>query len=128
MCWSRRQRSSWLCTAYRAGAVSSVDAIWQIPIHWVLQRYLSPMPGLRLKGTGNRTGILIHPGHPPDLYLSSTGCFNPTNALSAGQTMDSWDSRTRVIGLIDNLRSFSPSAFQNDIATQIAHAWMVVNG
>ena len=88
----------------------------------------SPMPGLRLKGTGNRTGILIHPGHPPDLYLSSTGCFNPTNALSADQTMDFWDSRTRVIGLIDNLRSFSPSAFQNDTAAQIAHAWVVVDG
>src|SRR5262249_35092079 len=88
----------------------------------------SPMPGLRLKGTGNRTGILIHPGHPPDLYLSSTGCFNPTRALSAGHTINFWDSRARVIGLIDNLRSFSPRAVQNHTAMQTAHDWMVVNG
>jgi len=41
------------------------------------------MPAIRLEGVGNRNGILIHPGHLPNLYLSSIGCLNPTNPLGA---------------------------------------------
>src|SRR5712691_4498141 len=37
-----------------------------------------PMPALLLSETDPRDGILIHPGHPPNLYLSSIGCLNPT--------------------------------------------------
>jgi hypothetical protein len=87
-----------------------------------------PMPGLRLESTGSRSGILIHPGHPPDLYLSSIGCFNPTDILSAGQTMNFWNSRTRVIALLDSLKSFAPGAFQHETTTRIANAWVVVDG
>ena len=42
-----------------------------------------PMPGFLVLGTSARTAILVHPGHPPNLYLSSIGCFNPTNPLKA---------------------------------------------
>jgi hypothetical protein len=88
----------------------------------------SPMPGVRLEGTGNRTGILIHPGHPPKLYLSSIGCLNPTDALTNDQTMNFWDSRTRVIALIDSLRNFAPNAFQHETMTRIPGASVVVDG
>ena len=86
------------------------------------------MPGLLLKGTGERTGILIHPGYPPHLYLSSIGCFNPTDGLTSSQLMDFLDSRSRVIALIDDLSNFAPAAFQNQTITQIANAWAVVDG
>jgi len=55
------------------------------------------MPGFRLEGTGKRVGILVHPAHPPGLFLSSVGCFNPTRAILPSDVMDFWDSRQRVI-------------------------------
>ena len=54
-----------------------------------------PMPGFRLLGTKVRTAILVHPGHPPKLYLSSIGCFNPTKPLAASQDMAFAESRAR---------------------------------
>ncbi|MES0020231.1 peptidase S8/S53 subtilisin kexin sedolisin [Mesorhizobium sp. M0036] len=88
----------------------------------------SAMPGLHLEGTDRRIGILIHPGHPPKLYLSSIGCFNPTSPLTSGQSMDFWDSRSRVIALIDSLRAFAPAAFRHETMTHIADASVVVDG
>jgi hypothetical protein len=64
------------------------------------------MPGIALANTEPRTGILIHPGHPPDLYLSSIGCLNPTKPLSTTDVMDFWDSRGKVIALINDLKNF----------------------
>jgi hypothetical protein len=87
-----------------------------------------PMPGLLLLGTGKRTGILIHPGHPPHLYLSSIGCFNPTGALRSDQAMNFWDSRARAIALIDELRRFAPNAFASTTTTRISGASVVVDG
>jgi hypothetical protein len=90
-----------------------------------------PMPGFALLGTQVRSGVLVHPGHPPTLYLSSIGCFNPTNPLNADQDMSFGDSRARVIAMIDSLRGHDPAAFapgkigQN---TAIANAFMVVDG
>jgi hypothetical protein len=86
------------------------------------------MPGLCLGGTKPRTGILIHPGHPPDLYLSSIGCLNPTKPLAPGDMMDFWDSRSRAIALIDSLRAFAPTAFKTKAGTAIANAWAVIDG
>lgn len=88
----------------------------------------APMPGILIQGTGERTGILIHPGHPPTLYLSSTGCFNPTGPLSADQTMEYFDSRGRVIDLIESLRRFAPTAFLHEVMTRIAEAYLIVEG
>jgi hypothetical protein len=89
---------------------------------------LDPMPSVRLEATGNRIAILIHPGHPPNLYLSSVGCLNPTGPLSPDQPMDYWESRARVIALIDDLRSFAPGAFAAEINTVIPSAGVVVVG
>jgi hypothetical protein len=90
-----------------------------------------PMPGFLLLGTEVRTAILVHPGHPPKLYLSSIGCFNPTKSVKAGQDMSFAESRARVIAMIDSLRQHDPAAFaSNKIGhnTAIADAFMVVDG
>jgi len=90
-----------------------------------------PMPGFRLLGTEVRTDVLVHPGYPPTLYLSSIGCLNPTKPLTADGDMDFEDSRARVIALIDSLREHDPAAFAaNKIGdnTPIANAFIVITG
>jgi hypothetical protein len=90
-----------------------------------------PMPGFRLLGTEVRSDVLVHPGYPPTLYLSSIGCLNPTNPLTADQDMDFEDSRARVIALIDSLKEYDPAAFADDKIgdnTPIADAFMVITG
>lgn len=86
------------------------------------------MPAIRVGDTEARTDILIHPGHPPTPYLSSVGCFNLTAPLTPDQEMDFWESRARVIALIDSLRSFAPDAFTADDITRIPDAWLLVEG
>ena len=86
-----------------------------------------PMPGLLVGDTGHRVDILIHPGHPPDLYLSSIGCFNLTRPLLASEKMDYLESRARVIAVVDALQAFVPSAFENDVSKSIG-ACLVVDG
>ena len=87
-----------------------------------------PMPGLLLKETGKRTAILIHPGHPPKLYLSSIGCLNPTNPLGKNDNMEFFESRARVIALIDSLHAFSPESFRAGRPMQIPGAFVVIDG
>jgi hypothetical protein len=88
-----------------------------------------PMPGILLGGTEPRGGILVHPGHFPKLFLSSIGCFNPTKSLGAADKMDFWESRARVVAMIDDLRTFAPAVFQQDNEnTRIPDAWAVVDG
>ena len=87
-----------------------------------------PMPAFRLEDTGNRVAILVHPGHPPDLYLSSVGCLLPTGPLTADQPIDFWDSRARVIALIDDLRTLNPDAFEAEVNTPITDAYVVIDG
>lgn len=87
-----------------------------------------PMPALLLQATGNRTGILIHPAHRPNLYLSSIGCFNPTGPLAANNLINFWDSRARVIALINDLRNYAPLAFEHEVSTRISDAAVVVEG
>jgi hypothetical protein len=90
-----------------------------------------PMPGFLLLGTEVRSAILVHPGHPPNLYLSSIGCFNPTKPLKADQDMDFMESRARVIAMIESLTLHDPDAFASDKIgenTRIADAFIVVDG
>jgi hypothetical protein len=90
-----------------------------------------PMPGFLVLETKARTGILVHPGHPPHLYLSSTGCFNPTKPLKADQDMSFRESRARVIAMLDSLRRHDPTAFAGDRIghnTEIADASIVIDG
>jgi hypothetical protein len=91
-----------------------------------VQSSVIPMPAIGLMDTGNRTGILIHPGHLPDLYLSSVGCLNPTGPLSSDQLMDFWDSRARVVSLINDLKNFDISAFDESTDTVITNAHVII--
>jgi hypothetical protein len=86
------------------------------------------MPAIRVGDTEARTDILIHPGHPPTPYLSSVGCFNLTAELKPAQEMDFWESRARVIALLDSLRDFAPEAFTTEDITRIPDAWLMVEG
>jgi hypothetical protein len=90
--------------------------------------------------TGERTGILIHPGHPahagepPFAFLSSVGCFNLTKPLQPADDIEFFESRLRVIALIDSLAAFDPGAFHDAQGhaitqnTRIAGAFAVVDG
>jgi hypothetical protein len=89
---------------------------------------VQPMPGLLLKETGKRTAILIHPGHPPKLYLSSIGCLNLTNPLRKNDDMEFFEWRARVIALIDSLHAFSPDSFRDGRPMQIPGAFIVIDG
>jgi hypothetical protein len=87
-----------------------------------------PMPAILLLGTNKRTGILIHPAHPPNLYLSSIGCLNPTSAVGPKDLIDFWDSRRRVIALLESLKAYAPTAFEHEVSTRIKEASIVVDG
>jgi hypothetical protein len=106
-------------TYWTMGYKTSVDPPAQIP-----------MPGLLLdeQATRIRTGILIHPGHPDTLYISSVGCLNLTKPLQATEDMDFVDSRSRVIAVIDSLQSFAPTAFQQGHSKPIPNAAIIVEG
>jgi len=87
-----------------------------------------PMPGVLLGNTGQRSAILIHPGHPPTLFLSSIGCLNLTRPLQPDHMMDFLDSRSRVIAVIDSLTAFAPDAFAHRVDTAIPNAAIVIAG
>jgi len=90
-----------------------------------------PMPGFLVLGTAARSGILVHPGHPPELYLSSIGCINLTKPLTASQDMDFTDSRGRVVALLASLKQHDPHAFaigRIGHDTVIVDAFLVVDG
>jgi len=88
------------------------------------------MPGVLLTRTGNRTGVLIHPGHPPlaSLFLSSIGCLNLTKPLQPDGRMDFMESRARVIAVINSLADFAPGAFAQRQDTLIPNAAVVIDG
>ncbi|WP_439609904.1 DUF5675 family protein [Reyranella sp.] len=86
------------------------------------------MPGVLLEHTNKRSGILIHPAHPPTLYLSSVGCLNLTRSLKADEDMNFWDSRERVVDILQSLRAFSATAFGKNDNTMIVGAWVAVDG
>ncbi len=90
-----------------------------------------PMPGFLLLETGERTAILVHPGHPPNLYISAIGCLNPTRERTEVQDIEFSDSRGRVVNMIDSLRAHDPSAFApNKVGqnTPITRAFAVISG
>ena len=98
------------------------------------------MPAVALDDTGARSGILIHPGHPaaagdpPFSFLSSVGCFNLTQALAPDDDMNYFESRARVIALINSLAAFGPSAFRDANGhpimhnTAVAGAFAIIDG
>jgi hypothetical protein len=94
------------------------------------------MPGFLLDedDTRFRTDILVHPGHPanegdpPWSYLSSVGCLNLTADIGPNDDIHFWDSRARVIALLDSLKTFAPAAFVPTVRTMIPNAYAVIVG
>ncbi|WP_029005943.1 hypothetical protein [Azorhizobium doebereinerae] len=86
----------------------------------------TPKPALAVDGTGNRTEILIHPGHG---FLASTGCINLAAPLARGtRDIAFLDSRARVVAVIEDLRVFAGAGFPPENGRPIAGAWLVIAG
>jgi murein DD-endopeptidase MepM/ murein hydrolase activator NlpD len=84
----------------------------------------SPKPGILLEDTDERFAILIHPGSD---YVSSVGCLNPSTGLTdAASKINFADSRTRVIALIDSLKTKLGGAFPK--SGVIPNAVIVIKG
>jgi hypothetical protein len=102
-------------------------------MHYVTIGYLvsadsdqTPKPGLEVGHTGNRSAILMHPGHG---FLASVGCINLTAPLAGPQIdIPFVDSRDRVIAAIDDLKSFAGVSFPHHNGQPIANAWVVIDG
>jgi hypothetical protein len=63
----------------------------------------TPKPAILLAHTGDRVGILVHPGED---YLWSIGCLNPcSNLRDADFRMDFNDSRARVVAIIETMKA-----------------------
>jgi hypothetical protein len=101
--------------------------------HYVTIGYLAsrdpdqtPKPGLEVRNTGNRTEILVHPGHG---FLASIGCLNLTMGLPDGNTdIPFVDSRDRVIATIDDLKAFTGTGFPHHNGQPIENAFLVIDG
>lgn len=85
-----------------------------------------PRPGFELKGTGERTEILIHPGLG---FLASIGCLNPCASLpDARETITYKSSRRRVIALIEDMKAFLGDDFPRRNGHAIPRASAVIAG
>ncbi len=85
-----------------------------------------PRPGLELNNTGRRTEILIHPGRG---FLSSIGRINPCTSLpDADEDIEFNGSRTRVVALIEDLKSFLGDSFPSRNGKKIPTAFVVIDG
>ena len=84
-----------------------------------------PRPGLLLLGTGERAEILVHPGRG---FLASIGCLSLTRSLWGGEDdMDFVESRTRVIAVIDNLRTYLNGSFPGENGRPIPQAFVEIH-
>jgi hypothetical protein len=85
-----------------------------------------PKPGFELKSTGERSEILVHPGHG---FLASVGCINPCTSLpKASELIDYAPSRKRVIALIEDMKSFVGADFPKSNGKKIPRAFVVIDG
>jgi len=86
----------------------------------------SPKPGIALRDTRKRTGILLHPGRG---FLSSVGCINPCTRLpTAAELIDYPHSRRRVIAIIDDLRAYLGKSFPTRNGQLIPNASVLIEG
>ncbi|MDP1911494.1 MAG: hypothetical protein Q8K85_24600 [Hyphomicrobium sp.] len=82
-------------------------------------------PGIEVTSTGQRSEILIHPGHG---FLASVGCINPCTSLpNAREMIDYAPSRKRVIALIEDMKSFI-AGFPTKNGKAIPGAFVVIDG
>jgi hypothetical protein len=85
-----------------------------------------PKPSFELKDTGDRTEILLHPGHD---FLASIGCINPCTSLpDANEDIDYAPSRKRVIAIIEDMKAHVGAAFPTTNEKEIPKAFIVVDG
>lgn len=85
-----------------------------------------PRPGLELRDTGNRSAILIHPGHG---FLASIGCINPCSSLPNGkENIDLAGSHARVAAIIDDLKAYLGKSFPKTNGKRIPGASVVIDG
>lgn len=85
-----------------------------------------PKPGLELRDTGERTEILLHPGHD---FLASIGCINPCTSLpDASEDITYASSRRRVITIIDDISAFVGAGFPPTNGHRIPNAFIVIDG
>jgi hypothetical protein len=85
-----------------------------------------PRPGIDVDKTNKRVAILIHPGRG---FLSSVGCINPAGSLGGPNAdLNFVDSRTRVIALIDDMKSFLGDSFPKRNGRVIPNAALVIDG
>lgn len=85
-----------------------------------------PRPGFQLTGTGERTEILVHPGHG---FLASVGCLNPCTSLpDASEPIDYAPSRRRVIALIEDMKAYLGEGFPHGDEERIPRAHVVIDG
>ncbi|ENN86411.1 hypothetical protein RHSP_79188 [Rhizobium freirei PRF 81] len=102
-------------------------------LHYVTIGYLvsadpdqTPKPGFEVLHAGNRTEILVHPGHG---FLASVGCINLTGQLrSADVDIPFIDSRDRVIAAINDLKTFCGSQFPHHNGQPVSNAFVVIDG
>lgn len=85
-----------------------------------------PRPGFELLSTGERSEILVHPGHG---FLSSIGCINPCTLLpNANEPISYAPSRHRVISLIEDMKHFVGPAFPHTNGKKIPNCFVVIDG
>jgi hypothetical protein len=85
-----------------------------------------PQPGFELWSTGERSEILVHPGHG---FVASVGCINPCTSLpNAGELITFSSSRRRVISLIEDMKSFLAADFPRSNGKKIRRAFVVIDG
>jgi len=86
-----------------------------------------PWPSIRVGSTGSRSGVLIHCAAG---FLMSTGCINLTGKVLklARDDIEFFDSRSRVIGLIQNMKSLLGAKFPSSNNVKIPDATLVIRG
>jgi hypothetical protein len=84
-----------------------------------------PKPGIEMKETSERTEILVHPGNG---FLSSIGCINLCTTLPQALEMITYSSsRTRVIDVIEDLKSYANSGFPSVNGRKIPNAFVIID-
>jgi hypothetical protein len=87
---------------------------------------IKPRPGVAVDKTNKRVGIVIHPGRG---FLSSIGCINPAKSLPRSKTdIEFVDSRTRIVALINDMKTFIGTSFPNRNGRPIPNAWLTIDG
>jgi hypothetical protein len=85
-----------------------------------------PKPCFELKNTGDRTDILVHPGHD---FLASVGCINLCTSLpDENEDITFVSSRRRVITVIENLKTYLGKNFPKTNGRAIPRAFVVIDG